>query len=171
MLDAFAFVLAQILFDLADLLRLFFVQGYSNEPIGCGQGAGDQTGVLALDVKEADLAKVEEPLVILGPVVHSTLVHVVSQVVDDVEAASHGMAVNAFEVLKVNVVDGPTVFKAIDEVNDCTANGPDGRQAEFAEARRDFNRLGAFLHRQRECLGRVRTRNPIAQAEGPCSRA
>src|SRR5262249_35160678 len=57
-LDAFAAVLAQVLFDLrAVVLRL--VDGDLDLAAGAGERAGEEAALLALDVEVADLAEVE----------------------------------------------------------------------------------------------------------------
>ena len=63
-LDAFALVFAQILFDLANLLGLLLVQWDADQTIRRGQCSRDQTGVLALDVEVANLTEVEEVLIV-----------------------------------------------------------------------------------------------------------
>ena len=60
----------------------------------------------------------EELRVVVRPVVHSTLVDVVCQVIDDLKAAAHGVRIDALEIIEVDVVDAAALFEAIDEVDD-----------------------------------------------------
>ena len=48
----------------------------------------------ALNVKVADLAKVEQPFVKAGPKPHAPSVHVVGEVVDDLQAMTHRVAID-----------------------------------------------------------------------------
>src|SRR6185437_12895583 len=80
-LDAFAFVLAEELLDLA-LVVLALVQRDSDLAAWAGHRFREEAGLLALDVEVADLAEVEEPLVEVGPDAHPSAVHVVGEMVD-----------------------------------------------------------------------------------------
>ena len=148
MLDAFALVLAQIFLDLADGVRLFLVQRNTDQTVRRGHRPRHQAGVFALDVEIADLAEIEEVLVILGPVVHAALVDIVGQVIDDVETAAFRMAVDTVEIHEINVVEGGAILEAVDQVDRRAANALDGRQAKFGNAGLGLDRLGALFQGQ-----------------------
>ena len=145
MLDAFALVLAQIFFDLADAVGFLFVQRDADQTVRRCHGTRQQAGILALDVEIADLTEVEEVLVILGPIVHAALVDIVRQVIDHVEATAFRMAVDTVEIFEIDVIDGLAVLETVDQIDRGAANALDGRQAQFGDAGFRFDRLGAFF--------------------------
>src|SRR5690349_19929108 len=105
MLDPLAVELHQEFLDLAGGPRGFLVQRNTDPAVGRRHGARSETGVLALDVEVANLAEAEDPLVEAGPVRHPPAIDVVRQVIDDPEAVSFRMTVDAIDELKVDVVD------------------------------------------------------------------
>src|SRR5206468_7895867 len=110
--------------------------------VGGRQGLGREAGVFALDVEEADLAEVEKPLVKVSPVRHAPAVDVVRQMIDELEAVTWGMTIRApLNKLKVNVVDGFAVFKAINQIQRRAANALDGGQVQLHRPGGYFNRL------------------------------
>jgi hypothetical protein len=72
----------QVLLDLAAAATLL-VEGDADLAVRRRHGPGLEARVLALDVEEADLAEVEQALVVAGPVVHAAAIDVVREVVDD----------------------------------------------------------------------------------------
>ena len=67
MLDALAIELLEELLDLSLAAFAFFIQRDADLAVGCGQRLAGEAGVFALDVEEADLAEVEQRLVVIGP--------------------------------------------------------------------------------------------------------
>ena len=149
MLDALAVELHQELFDLPGALGGFLVERDADHAVRRGHGLGGQPGVLALDVEVADLAEVEQLLVEVRPVGHAAAVHVVGEVVDDLQARALGVAVHAFDELEVDVVDRRAFAEAVDQVQRRTADALDRRQAQFHRPGGNLDGLGA----QGQCTG------------------
>src|SRR5690606_9065780 len=84
-LAALALVLAQVLVDLA-LLVAGLVERDAHHAVGRGHRLGQQAGLGALDVEVADLAEVEQLLVVIRPLLHVAQEQVVGQVVDEGQA-------------------------------------------------------------------------------------
>src|SRR3990167_9004198 len=163
-LDAFTVELHQEFFDLAAALLGLFVQRDADLAVRRRHGLGRQTGVFALDVEVADLAEVEQLLVEVGPETHAAPVHVVREVVDQVQAVAHGAAVHAYDEFKVDVADGLAVFKPVDQIQRRTTNALDGGQAQFHGAGGDLDWLGAQL--QCAVVSLVRILHTEGQATG-----
>lgn len=123
-------------------------------------GSAAQTRVLALDVEVTDLAEVEQPLVELAPEAHASAVHVVREMVDDLQAVPTRVPVHALDELEVDVVDAPAVFIPVDQVQRRPADALDRRQAQLHGARGHVHGLRAQL--QRAGVGLV----GVAHAEG-----
>jgi len=81
MLDALALVGLQVLLDLA-LVVLRLIDGMRMRPQGLVSAPREESGLLALDIEVADLAKIEQALVEARPIVHAPAHHVVRQMVD-----------------------------------------------------------------------------------------
>ena len=96
---------ANRLLDLATAAAALLVEGDADFAIGSSHGLGQQAGMFALDVEEADLAEVEQLLVVLCPVIHPPPVYIVGQVIDQFETAARGSSVDPVEVVKINIVD------------------------------------------------------------------
>ena len=96
-----------------------------------GHRLGLQPGELALDVEVADLAEIEEPLVELRPLVHPAAMHIVRQVIDVGEPDAFGLALDARQVLEVDVVDRAALAVAVDQIDQRIADALDGRDVEL----------------------------------------
>ena len=75
--------------------------------------------------------------------------------IDDVEAATNGIPIDAFDVIEIDIIYGPALFKAVDEVDDCTTDGANGRQAKFTETGRDIDGLCTVFNCQIKGFGRI----------------
>jgi len=84
-LDALAFVVPQIFFDLGMFVGRF-VDRDANAPTRARQRPREQAGVLAFDVEETDLPEVEQLGVEREPRVHVAALHVVGQMIEIVKA-------------------------------------------------------------------------------------
>ena len=103
MLDAFAVVAFQVFNDLAGLATIL-VDRNADTTAGRGQGAAEQSGELACNVKKADFAEIEQVTVEGKPLVHIALVNVVGQVVQIVEAnARRGFFAGPFVFFAIGV--------------------------------------------------------------------
>ena len=147
MLDSLAVVLHQEFLDLACRLRCFLVERNPDEAVGRGHRFRREPGVVALDVEVAELAEVEELLVKLGPVLHSSAIHVVCEVIDHLEAMPDRMPVHALDPFEVDVVDRATFVEAIDQIQRRAADSPDRGQPQLHRAGRHVHRLRAQLQR------------------------
>ena len=166
-LNAFAVELHQELFNLAAALLGLFVQGNADFSVRRGHGARGQTGVLALNIKVTDLAEVEKLLVKRPPKCHAPAVHVVREVVNQLQAVAHRVAVYPVKKQKVDVVDRFAVFKAVNQVQRRPANAFDGGQIQLHRSGLDLNGLRAQC--QRTLVGQVRILDPKRHAA--CARS
>ena len=91
--------------------------------------AVDLTGVLALNIKVSNLAKVENLFIERSPIGHASFVNIVGEVIDHLEAMTSGMTIHPFNEFKVDVVNTPAVFVTIDQIQGRTADAFDGRQS------------------------------------------
>src|SRR5262249_15645334 len=114
-LNAFAFVAVQVLYDLASLVR-GFVDRNADLAIRAGQRPGEQTRILSFDIKVANLSEVKEAFVETGPDIHASATHIVRQVVDVVEAVAFRLWIARPEPVESVVVDRALVAIAIDQV-------------------------------------------------------
>ena len=148
-LDAFTVEFLEELLDLAFSAFAFFIERDADLAVGCGQCLGGEAGVLTLDVEEADLAEVEEGLVIVRPVLHAAVVDVVREVIDHVEARADRVLLHARKILEIDVVDRQAVafcvLVAVDQVDDCAADASYCRDVQFHRAGLDCNRFGTAL--------------------------
>ena len=103
--------------------------------------------------------------------VHPTLVDVVGEVVDHLEATALGVAVDAVEVAEVDVVDGAAIVGAVDQVDDGAADALDGGQPELHRTGGNVDGLCAQFERAAVGVLCVATRKAMPQALGPCSSA
>jgi hypothetical protein len=137
---------AQEFVDLALAAVGFLVERDADLAVRRGQRLGGEAGVFALDVEVADLAEVEELLVVVGPVGHAAAVDVVGQVVDQFEAGAEGVAIDARQVFEVDIVDrqGAVAVSlvAVDQVDDRVADAADAGKMQLHRAGRDLHRLG-----------------------------
>jgi hypothetical protein len=122
MLNPLTPILSQVFLDLPNALRFLFIEWNTDEAIRGGQRTRDQRSVFSLDVKESDLSKIKEALIVVRPVVHTTLIDVVSQVIDDLKPTPLRISIYTLEILKIYVIDRVTLFKSIDEVNQRSTN-------------------------------------------------
>ena len=77
------------------------------------------------------------------------------QVIDELEAVAHRMAVDAVDELEVDVVDRRAVAEAVDQVQRRAADALDRRQAQLHRAGRHVHRLRAELERALVRLVRI----------------
>ena len=146
-LDALAVEPHQELFDLPRALGRFLVQRDADLAVGRGHRLAGEAGVFALDVEVADLAEVEQLLVVLRPERHAPAVDVVREMVHDLQAHAHRMARHAVEPLEVDVVDALAVFEAVDQVQRRAADAFDRRQPQLHRAGGNLDRLRAEFER------------------------
>jgi hypothetical protein len=116
---------------------------------GGGHRLGGEAGVFTLDVEVAELPEVEDLLVEPGPVAHAAAVHVVGEVVDQLEAVPARMALHAVQELEVDVVDRLAVLEAVDQVERRAADALDRGQAQLHRTGGDLHRLRAQFERAR----------------------
>src|SRR5258708_28059990 len=151
-LNAFAFVLVQIFFDLA-LVVLALVDGDANLAAGRGERAREQTGLLAFDAEVANFPEVEQLFAKTGPHVHVAALDVVSEVIDAKQA--HGnMRLGVDDRYEVDIVDGARAV-AIDQIDQAAADPFDRRDIEFHRTRRDRSGFGTQIQGARLCQERV----------------
>src|SRR5882724_1602225 len=124
MLNPFATIFAQVLFDLR-LVVLRFVDGNLDLAARTRQRATKQSGLLAFDIEIANLAEIEQTLVKRGPVVHPSACDVVREVVNHGESRrlNGRFGVDGHEVDVVNRV----LPVAVDKVNQTAADAFDRR--------------------------------------------
>src|SRR3954471_4409939 len=134
MLDSLALILAQEFLDLA-VLVLALVERNADLVVRRGHRAGDQGGLLPLDVEIAYLPGVEEPLVEFRPMLHPPAIDVVGEVVERVQAHRAGVALGPRHWLEVDVVDLLRAV-AVDEIEVGAAYPLDGGDFEFARPAR-----------------------------------
>src|SRR5690606_38288396 len=134
-LDALALVLAQVLVDLA-LLVAGLVQRDADDAVRGSHGLGQQAGLGALDVEVADLAEVEQLLVVVRPLLHVAQEQVVGQVVDEGQAETLRVLLDARDRLVVGV---DVVAAVVDQVEHAVADALDHREVDGAG-------LGLVLH-------------------------
>ena len=120
MLDAFTIEFAQEFLDLALAALALFIERDADLAVRRGQRLGRQAGILAFNVEEADFAKIEQALVIVGPVLHPAGVDVVRQVIDQLEACAFRVFFNAGQIFEIDVIDRQTlsilVFVTINQI-------------------------------------------------------
>src|SRR5258708_225220 len=165
-LNAFAFVLVQIFFDLA-LVVLALVDGDANLAAGRGERAREQTGLLAFDAEVANLPEVEQLFVKAGPHAHVAAPDVVSEVIDAKQA--HGnRRLGVDNRYEVDIVDGALAV-AIDQINQAAADPLDRRDIEFHGTRRDRSGFGAQIQGARIGQARVGDAKRHGAGAGPVS--
>src|SRR6185437_12381066 len=142
-LNALAVILPQILLDLA-LFVLRFVDGNADLPAGTGHRAGEQAGMLALDVEVTDLAEVEQLFVEALPLVHVAALHVVSEMIDARETGIlPGRRRNRSEI---NIVDRALAVP-VDQIHERAADALDAGNVELHGTCALRTGLGAELER------------------------
>ena len=85
--------------------------------------------MLTLDVEVTNFAEVKNLLVKAAPKRHATFVHIVREVIDELQAMAKGVTFGAFNEFKVNVVNAFAVFVAVDQIKRRAANAFDGGQS------------------------------------------
>ena len=159
MLDAFALIVLDELFDLR-MLVLAFVQRDADLVVGRGHRLAEQAGRLALNVEIADLAEVEDALVIVSPIAHPPALQIVGEVVERVEADAVIVDAGAGG-REVGVVDARC---CVDQIEVCAANAFDRGDVELAGAvvagdlsraavEREFYRVRAVRNAERHRIG------------------
>src|SRR3989475_9853572 len=153
-LDALGVILLEILLDLRAVVG-GFVDRDADLAAGAGHRLGLQARELALDVEVADLAEIEQPLVELGPFLHTAPMNVVREVIDVAQAGARGSGriaaperLEPRQRLEIHVVDRVAVIVlgiAVDEVDERVADALDGRDAELARPRAALDTPGAAL--------------------------
>ena len=122
-LDALAVVLAQVFVDLA-LVVGGLVERDAHDAVRRGHCLGHQAGLGALDVEVADLAEVEQALVVVRPLLHVAHEQVVGQVVDEGQAKPHRVLVHVLQRREVGI---QVVVAVIDQVEHAVADAGDHR--------------------------------------------
>ena len=166
-LNALAVELHQELFDLPRTAAArLFIQRNADQVVGRRHRLAGQAGVFALDVEVADLTEVEQALIEARPIAHATPVHVVGEVVDELETMAYGVALvqrrKGRQELEVDVVDALAVFEAVDEVQGSATNALDGRQPQLHGPCGHLHRLGPQVQGARIGLMGV----PYAKRQG-----
>ena len=105
MLNAFAIEFAQEFFDLAAAAFAFFVQRNADLTIRGRQRLRGQPRIFALDIEVADFLKVKELLINISPICHPPAIHIVRQMIDNLEAAALWVLVHTRQRDKINVVN------------------------------------------------------------------
>src|SRR3546814_12399907 len=90
MLDTLAIIGAQIFLDLALAARALFVERDADLAVGGGHRFRRQSGIFALDVEIADLAKASAPFVDGRPMRHAADIDSVGQMIDRSEESRVG---------------------------------------------------------------------------------
>src|SRR2546426_1125379 len=153
-LDALAVILLEILLDLRAVVR-GLVDRDADLAAGAGHRLGPEARELALDVEVADLAEIEQPLVELGPFLHTAPMDVVREVIDVAQAGARGSRripaperLDARQRPEIHVVDRVAVIVlgiAVDEVDERVADALDRRDAQLARPRAALDAPGAAL--------------------------
>src|SRR3989442_4019553 len=153
-LDALAVILLEILLDLRAVVR-GLVDRDADLAAGAGHRLGLEAGQLALDVEVADLAETEQPLVELGPFLHTAPMDVVREVIDVAQAGARGSRrvttperLEPRQRLEIHVVDrvAVIVFRvAVHEVDERIPDALDRRDAQLARPGAALDAPGAAL--------------------------
>ena len=146
-LDAFTVVANQELFDLTASIGPrqrdgFLVEGDADLAVRRGHGSRHQSGFLALDFESPYLVEIEEPLVVVGPMVHAAPVDVVREMVDHLQAHAPRVPVDPGQEREVDVVDAVSILPAVYEVQGGATDVSDAGQAQFHGAARVIDGLG-----------------------------
>jgi hypothetical protein len=164
MLDALAVIGTQKLVDLAAPRLAFLIEGNADEAVGRGHRLRSQAGIFALDIEIADLAEIEESLVVARPIVHPPAIDIVGQMIDDRHPGPRRMAIDSRQIGEIDVVDRQIVAIAVDKVDNRAADAPYRGQAQLHRPGLRFHRLGAA--RQHFGIGLVRILHPEPHAAG-----
>ncbi len=162
-LDALAVVLVEVFVDLA--LRIGgFVERNAHDAVRRGHGLGHEARLGALDVEVADLAEIEQALVVVRPLLHVAEVQIVGQVVDEGQAEAGGVLLGAGDRFEF-AIDIALVAVAVDQIQHAVADALDDRRvhgarvglvidpgATVADGLLGHPR-GRFLHTDREAAG------------------
>src|SRR3546814_2448870 len=97
MLDTLAIIGAQIFLDLALAARALFVERDANLAVGGGHRFRRQSGIFALDVEIADLAKARDPFVEGRPMRHAAAIDIVGQMIDQLHPRTDRVAIRSEE--------------------------------------------------------------------------
>eukprot|EP01092_Planopodium_desertum_P006740 TRINITY_DN27644_c0_g1_i1.p1 TRINITY_DN27644_c0_g1~~TRINITY_DN27644_c0_g1_i1.p1 ORF type:complete len:612 (-),score=250.58 TRINITY_DN27644_c0_g1_i1:79-1914(-) len=164
-LDALALVRVQVLVDLA--LRVGrFVQRNAHDAVRRGHRLGHQAGLQALDVEVADLAEVEQALVVVRPLLHVAEVQVVGQVVDEGQAEALRAQLGAGDQLVVAIEDAAGIAVAVHQVQHAVADALDDRGVDRLALRLEGDGFSAVAQR-----GLVDLRTRLLEADGEAAGA
>ena len=78
---------------------------------------------------------------------HASAIDIVRQVIDNLEASAHRVAIHAGQIIKIDIVNRQRVTIAINEVNHRPANAANGGQAQLHWARTCLNGFRAAGNR------------------------
>ncbi len=160
MLDALALVGIEVFVDLA--LRVGgLVERDAYDAVRRGHRLGHQAGLGTLDVEVADLAEVEQALVVVRPLLHVAQVQVVGQVVDEGQAEADRVLLSAFDRLVVGVVDAAVGAITVHQVQHAVADALDHRGRHGTGFGQQVHFLGTVAQGQGQHLGRR-----LAEADG-----
>src|SRR3546814_11327547 len=81
----------------------------ANLAVGGGHRFRRQSGIFALDVEIADLAKARDPFVEGRPMRHAAAIDIVGQMIDQLHPRTDRVAIDAVLVNKIAVVDAEVV--------------------------------------------------------------
>ncbi len=152
-LDALAAIRRQIFLDLPGIARVL-VDRNPDLAVRAGQRAREQAGRPALDVKEADLAEVEQLLIKAGPHIHPPAMHVVGQVVEIEQSGAFRVNVLQPEPVELGVVGRAFLAVTIHEIQQAAADTLDRGNIQRLLRRSDIRGLRA--ERQRALIGPLR---------------
>ena len=167
MLDALAVELPQEFLDLAAPALALFIERYTDLPVRRRQRLGGEAGIFALDVEIADFLEVEELLIEVRPIFHAAAIHIVRQVIDQLEARAHRVLVHARQVFKVDVIDRKLVRPgviAVDQIDDRITDAADARNVQLHRPGLHLHGLGAL--RQKMVIGLARIAHAETHAAG-----
>src|SRR3546814_18439518 len=93
MLDTLAIIGAQIFLDLALAARALFVERDANLAVGGGQRFRRQSGIFALDVEIADLAKARDAFTESRPLLPAAAIDIEGQLIDQLHHRTDRVAI------------------------------------------------------------------------------
>src|ERR1700676_3216113 len=128
-LDALAAIDVEIFLDLAGIAGVL-VDRNPYLAVGAGQRAGEQAGGATLDVKEADLAEVEQFFVKAGPDIHAAAMDVVGEMVEIEQARARRLRILRAQPFELGVIGRTLGAIAIDEIEQAAADALDGGNVE-----------------------------------------
>src|SRR3546814_182893 len=153
MLNALAMIIADEFPDLA-MFVLTFVEGDADLVVRGCHGATEETGRLSFYVEITNLAEIEDPLIIIRPIVHPSAFQIMRQMVERMEADAVAVLAGAGLRDEIDIIDFLRAI-AIHKIKVRAANALNSGNVEFHWSGFAFYRRSAPLDRQLERLGRI----------------